>query len=143
MKKQHQLLSIFLIGMLSLACWYFFMKKYTYEFEIDTHLNEATLVEILNTTYPATHPDLVLVEAVDDEFFIFQFTNGDVSFFQEIKIHKTTSEERKIKIGVNAQSHFFKERLERFYKETVVQVFNTFLLLQLDKEIAAQEDLLQ
>lgn len=143
LKKQHQLIFVLFIGIITLVSWYFFVKKYTYEYEIDTPLDKAVLIEILNKTYPATHPDLVLVEAIDDEIIIFQYTDADVSFIQEIRIFDENSDQRTLTIGVNAQSHFFKERFVGLYKETLVQVFNQFLLLQLDQEIASKENLFQ
>lgn len=143
LKRQNQLVIASLIGIITLFSWYFFVKKYTYEFEINTPLDKAILVEILNKTYPATHSDLGLVEVDDEEVFIFRFKDEEVSFLQEIKIHDKSLNERKISIGVNAQARFFKERFDRFHKETLVQAFNRFLLLQLDKEIALKESAFQ
>lgn len=129
--------------MITLTGWYFFIKKYTYEYEINTNLATSEIVDILQTSYPASHPGLLLVENKDDEVFIFQFSSEGVSFLQEIRIHEEAYVDKKLQIGVNAKANFFKERYQRFYKETLVQAFNRFVLLQLDKQIALKEKFFQ
>jgi ABC-type phosphate/phosphonate transport system ATPase subunit len=142
MKKKQKVLRGIFIGLLTLASWYFFLKKYTYEFEMNTTLDEISLVEMLTTTYPATHPDLVLVEILDHNKYVFRYRDDGVSFFQEIRIIEENLSNRKLLIGVNAETNVVKERFSRFYKETLVQVFNQFLLLQLEKQIIKKEKLI-
>ncbi len=98
-------------------------------------MHKNQLIELLSTTYPDTHPHLILVEEIRDQKFVFRFSEADYVFVQEIEIKEISNQESILLIGVNAERNFFKERFYALYKETVLQVYNRFLLLQLTQEI--------
>jgi len=98
------------------------------------NLSQPNALVLLQDNYPNINDDLTLVES-NNGVFVYEFSNEDVHFVQEIFIINNSEGVQHLYIGVNAKSNFLKERFYGFYKETLVQVYNRFLLLQLGKTV--------
>ena len=139
LKTKQKLYSFILIASLGFMSWYFFIKEYTYEYEITTSLSKNELVSLLKNEYPKTHENLKFIEKSNENEFNFRFAEANVFFDQNIRLSEFSNQEILISIGVNAENRFFKERFQALYKETLVQVYNRFVLLQLSQKIAVKE----